>query len=699
MVSKLFDRRLFSNSEYQQALVRLAIWLFSIIFMWLGVWTDHYPVDVPLFLTLYGWYFAFFIAVLISIVVWPHLPYRKSVTLIIDVSATSLAIVLTSAAISPFYLIYHWIFISYGMRYGKQLLMIASILSFSAYNLVLFYLQQWQTHAFDAFFFLFLLLIIPFYQYSLLKRLHLARQEAESAKKARGDFLATMTHELRTPLIGVIGMTRLLQGTPLDAEQKEYLHSIRVSTQLLRSLISDVLDLSKIDANKLELALAWFDIRKLVKEVSSSMAADAHEKQLEVYCWVDPKVQQKIEGDRLRISQIIFNLLGNAIKFTNAGYVAVQIFYVQHSSCISQPHILIKVMDSGIGIHQEQLERIFDSFWQADSSNNRRFEGAGLGTTIVHDLTRLMGGRITVSSQVGAGSTFNVRLPLKMVSGPSASLRTSLLVGKSILVFETDHSAMHSHQKMVKELGMEALFVSSVNEFFIKLNATVDIVFVCDSLHDDSAKEVLSWLDSITETLPVIFAGYRGHTHGVGSVNSQIDTLLKPFLTEDLAYAAMSALGLHQVVGEVDICVDAAIGNRSRINVLLAEDNAIAAKVLSTLLRQRGHQVKVTKDGVEALQAAVDEVYELAFIDLRMPNVDGIEFTRRYRNIEPKHRYMSIYALTANSVEDMLDHCIKAGMDGFLTKPVEPEILDDIINRRINTLGQSNHEQPLTVPG
>ncbi|MCU7863002.1 MAG: response regulator, partial [Candidatus Thiodiazotropha sp. (ex Lucinoma borealis)] len=144
---------------------------------------------------------------------------------------------------------------------------------------------------------------------------------------------------------------------------------------------------------------------------------------------------------------------------------------------------------------------------------------------------------------------------------------------------------------------------------------------------------------------------------------------------------------------------DAAIGNRSRINVLLAEDNAIAAKVLSTLLRQRGHQVKVTKDGVEALQAAADEVYELAFIDLRMPNVDGIEFTRRYRNIEPKHRYMSIYALTANSVEDMLDHCIKAGMDGFLTKPVEPEILDDIINRCINTLGQSNHEQPLTVPG
>ncbi|MCU7904649.1 MAG: response regulator [Candidatus Thiodiazotropha sp. (ex Epidulcina cf. delphinae)] len=695
MVNKLFSRDLRANSEYQQALLRLLIWLFCTVFVWLGTRTGYYPVDVPLTIALFGGYFVFFLLMLISIVIKPALAHRTLISLVVDISSVSLIIVLAGDAISPFYLLYHWIYISYGTRYGKRLLTTASILSFSAYNLVLLHLHQWQTHSFDAFFFVFLLVILPLYQYSLLRRLHHARQEAERAKKARGDFLATMTHELRTPLIGVMGMARLLQATPLDAEQKEYLHSIRSSAQLLRSLISDVLDVSKIDANKLELASELFDIRELVKNVTSSLAAGAQEKQLEIYCWVDPGIQSRLYGDKLRISQILFNLLGNAIKFTDSGHVSLRVCHVLVCEDFNQPHILIEIEDSGIGIPQEEQKRIFEFFWQADPSNSRRFEGAGLGTTVVRDFTRLMGGRIEVSSEVGEGSLFSVRLPLRMENdGECRSVEPPLLRGKRILIFECDPLAMQMHLNVAHELGMQVFAATDLSEFSAKLKRSMDVVLVCDSLVDALIRQAVRCLDALDGSPPVLLAGYRGRTPGAMTVKSKM--LVKPFLADDLSQVIIDTLSPCKTREEE--CKEGSESNDIKIagiNVLLAEDNAIAAKVLSTLLRQRGHQVRVTKNGSEALQAVAEDEYELAFIDLRMPHVDGIEFTRQYRSSEAKNRYMPIYALTANTVEDMMDHCLQAGMDGFLTKPVEPEILDVIINRYSL---KGVQEQPLIAP-
>ncbi|MEW8029440.1 MAG: ATP-binding protein [Candidatus Thiodiazotropha sp.] len=698
MFAKFIDRELLSNSEYQQALVRLAIWLFSIVFMWLGTMTAYYPAHTNLYLTLYGCYFVFFLAVLVNIVYRPDLPYRKGFMLLLDVSATSLAIVLTSDAISPFYLIYLWIYLSYGTRYGKQLLLLATLLNFSAYNVVLIYLQAWQNHGFDAFFFLLLLLVIPLYQYFLLRRLYLANQEAESAKKARGDFLTTMTHELRTPLIGVIGMTRLMQGTPLDMEQKEYLHSIQSSAQLLKSLISDVLDLSKIDANKLELMPEWFDIRGLLKSVSSSLAEAAHDKQLELLCHVDPKVGVELFGDKLRISQILFNLLGNAVKFTDKGYIRVELDHVEESGTFAQSHMLIKVEDTGIGIPQDRQESVFDSFWQADIGSARRFEGAGLGTTVVRDLTRLMGGTVEVVSQLGEGSTFSVRLPLQMRDGNPTAGEGHPLEGRCILIYEQDSVAMDLHCAVAREQGMKVIKANRSSEFLSSLDNAVELLMICDSLHDTSIREILYKAHAVVPTLPVIVVGYRGRMHDVGIIKDPEYTLFKPFLAMEFAHMAMRALGIasnRQLNGRQ---ADVRSGGNQGINILLAEDNAIAAKVISTLLTQRGHRVRITKDGSEALQAVSDDDYELAFIDLRMPNVDGLEFTRRYRSLEPKNRYMPIYALTANSVQEMFDRCVEAGMDGFLTKPVEPEMLDAIIEQCKSSLNRNCHGEPLTVP-
>ncbi|MFI0457681.1 MAG: ATP-binding protein [Candidatus Thiodiazotropha endolucinida] len=698
MFAKLSDPELLSNSEYQQALVRLAIWLFSILFMWLGTSTEYYPVGASLYLSLYGCYFVFFLAVLINVGYRRDLPFRKEIMLVVDVSATSLAIVLTSDAISPFYLIYLWIYLSYGTRYGKRLLLMATLLNFSAYNLVLIYLQSWQSHGFDAFFFLLLLLVIPLYQYFLLRRLYLAKQEAESAKKARGDFLTTMTHELRTPLIGVIGMTRLMQGTPLDMEQKEYLHSIQSSAHLLKSLISDVLDLSKIDANRLELLPEWFDIRNLVRSVISSQAEMAHDKQIELLCHVDPNVGQELFGDRLRISQILFNLLGNAVKFTDKGYIRVELDKVEDPGVFAQPHILLKVEDTGIGIPQDRQEAVFDSFWQADIGNARRFEGAGLGTTVVRDLTRLMGGTVEVVSQLGEGSVFSVRLPLQMRDGQVEGGEAFQLEGRCILIYEEDSKAMELHSAVARELCMKVITANRPSDFLASLDNSVELLMVCDSLHDTSIQEILYKAHAVVPALPLIVAGYRGHMQDMGVIKNPENILFKPYLASEFAQMALRALGIRSSRQLNLYPADIEPGDKQGINVLLAEDNAIAAKVISTLLTQRGHRVRITKDGSEALQAVSDGDYELAFIDLRMPNMDGLEFTRRYRSIEPKHRYMPIYALTANSVHEMFDRCVEAGMDGFLTKPVEPEMLDAIIEQCKLNINRPSPGEPHPVP-
>ncbi len=685
MFSKILRSDLIRNPEFQSALVRIAIWAFSIVYIGLGAWTDYYDVNVILYYLLFGGYLVFFILALMSIYVWPVMKLRPYVTLAVDISASSMAIFLTKEAISPFYLLYIWIFVSYGTRYGKHLLMAASLFSVIAYNIVLVSLQQWQTHTFEAFFFLLLLVLLPSYQYSLLRQLHSARLEAERANKARGDFLATMTHELRTPLIGIIGMGRLMQGTPLDSEQKEYLHSILSSAQLLRALIGDILDFSKIDSNKLELIDETFDIRQLVGNVSSSLAGEAQEKQLELLCWVDPKVPRKLKGDNLRLSQILFNLLGNAIKFTDEGFVSLKIKYASANAEQGQPHVLFEISDTGIGIPQEKREKIFDMFWQGDVSNNRRFGGTGIGTTVARDLCTRMGGQISVESEVGKGTTFLVRLPMLMDQGVAIPVMSPQLEGKRILIYETEPKNMELSIKVSEELGMKPVPVASVEMLTPLLDQRFDVILICDSLHGSGTSAALSRIELMDGNPLVLMAGYRGRT--VGLPEPVLRVLMKPFLADDLAEAILDP---HRQSNSFKPSFAEMLGREVRegtgIQILLAEDNAIAAKVLSTLLIQRGHSVHITKDGSEALEATKNRTFHLAFIDLRMPRMDGIEFTRLFRQSEADDQHLPIYAMTANTAEDAMENCLAAGMDGFLNKPVEPEQLDAIIERHTGSL-------------
>jgi len=689
MMQRWFNQELWKIPEFQSAWVRMGIWLFSAIYLWLGSWTGYYSVDMLQYYLFFGGFFVVFASLLASVYVRPQMPSRRFITLLTDITATSLAIFLTHHAISPFYLIYIWIFVSYGTRYGKTLLMVASILSVVAYNIVLLALDEWRLHTFEAFFFLLLLVVLPIYQYSLLRKLHQARQEAERANKARGDFLATMTHELRTPLIGVIGMARLLEHTPLDREQREYLHSIKSSAQLLRALIGDILDFSKIDANKLELDAEPFDLRELVVNVCSTLAPQAQEKRIELICRIDEQIPRELLGDRLRLSQILFNLLGNAIKFTERGEIQLRFVVAPADERLERPYLRVEVADTGIGIPAEKLERIFDMFWQADASISRRFGGAGLGTTVARDLCQLMGGWIDVSSQLGVGTTFSLGLPLLPDQGGNLNVRPPQLEGKRLLIFETQASSLQAHVDAATKLGMDVVPVSDLPGLTAVVDQDFDLVLLCDALEGALWDRALQRLDPLlARQRPILLASYRGRLVNLPEGISAL--LYKPFIADQLAQVAIGLLvgGRPRAPGEST--TPQVLGEpveASGVHILLAEDNAIAAKVLRTLLSHKGHRVTLVKDGIEAQQAVTQGDHHLALVDLRMPRVDGLEFTRWYRSQEAPERHMPILALTANTAEDMWEQCRQAGMDGFLNKPVEPDELDAVIAQYVQRPG------------
>ena len=526
-----------NHPEFQSALVRLGIWLFGAAYIGLGAVTGYYRVNLTYYFTLFFVYLTVFLGLAADVALRPERRFRRYLALALDVSAVSLAIFLTREAISPFFLIYIWIFISYGTRYGKRYLVAASLFSVLAYNLVLVELNEWQRHTFEAFFFLLLLVLLPLYQFSLLRKVQQARLEAERANQAKSDFLSTMTHELRTPLSGVIGMTQLLEGTQMTPEQREYVRSITGSAHLLRALIGDVLDLSKIEARKVHLEHQPFKPSAVVLEVCNVLQGQALEKGLELVCEIDSRLPRELVGDQLRVRQVLFNLVGNAVKFTERGQVVVRCGVAEGDRDLPRPHLALEVEDSGVGIAADKLPRIFDSFWQADDSTTRRYGGSGLGTTIARDLTRLMGGAIGVASEEGKGSRFWVKLPL-LPEGftPAEPDFPRALRGRSALLFETNTASRHATLKACAALGIEVHPIEGIGQLsrLTERKGSVDLIILADSPAGEDLDALLSLLHQVLgEATPFMMLTYASRRTDVQ--RNCLHCLNKPFSPDQLA--------------------------------------------------------------------------------------------------------------------------------------------------------------------
>ncbi|MDZ7786608.1 MAG: response regulator [Halofilum sp. (in: g-proteobacteria)] len=670
------------SQELQSGLVRLVAWLAMGGFVGIAGLRGHYDVAWDLYFWLFGLHLVWFVALLGDVLRRPALrPWRTYLAIAADLSAITLLIYLAGAVMAPFYLVYVLSFLSQGTRFGRTNLMIASVGSLACYGVIVTVMGGWAEHAFELGFVLAALVVLPLYQYSLLRNLQQARTDAEIASRARGRFLATMAHELRTPLSGAVGTARLLGDTELDATQRRYVESICSSADTLQALIGDILDLSKVDAGTLELEQEPFDLGDALIEVCDNLAPQALAKGIELVCCIDGRLPERVRGDRVRCQQILYNLLGNAVKFTDAGRVRLEAARVRGTDEPGGGHVLLVVSDTGIGIPAERVDRVFDGFWQADPTTARRHGGAGLGTTIAHRLVQAMGGRVEVESSAGSGSTFRVRLPL-LSGDPAADAPPRpprALGGREALVWERDPESLAARSEACAGAGVDARGWCDAELPPAAQLARADVVLVADTVAGLEIEDLVARLRARAgrQRLPVVPVRFRGRAAGDDDAITR--SVAKPLQPRALWQALAEVLGAAGPAPAGRRAAPAPPEVAARI--LVTEDDPVNAELIETLLARAGHRVRVVRDGPSALEALAGEAFDLVLADLRMPGMDGAELARRIRAAGGEAGRLPIVALTANAADEARADCLRAGMDDFLTKPIDLERLTALLQR------------------
>lgn len=676
------------SQEFQSALVRLTAWLVMVVFIGIGGIQGHYTISWPLYAWLFGVHFIWFAGLLYDIVRRPWLrPWRTRIAILADLSAITLLIWLSGELLAPFYLVYILSFLSQGTRYGRTNLTIASIGSVFAYGAIATAMDGWDRHGFEVGFILVALVILPLYQDRLLRNLQAARLRAETTNAARGDFLATVSHELRTPLAGMVGAARLLRDSDLDPEQRRCAESICASGDTLHALIGDILDLSKIDSGCLDLHPELFDLRRSVLDVSRNVGQQALDNGVELICCIDGCLPVLAYGDRVRFEQILYNLIGNSVKFTPAGRIRIEVERSRAHPRLSEEHVEIVIADTGIGIPRARLDSIFDSFWQADTRASRGCGGTGLGTTIAHRLTTGMGGHISVDSEEGQGTTFRVRLPL--LPGPAHDRPPEppmVLRGRTALVYECDPEARSALEESCRQAGMDVVSCSDDGELERHLQEPgvrerIEVAIVADNPPGLDLAAVAERLrERIGHRVPTLYVGYGGRL----ASGSAMTAVGKPWHPDEF-WAALAAVIDRESAGRGSAAGTPRVGARAAVplSILVVEDDSVNAGLAATLLGRLGYTVTVARNGRDALERLGAGCFHLVLVDLRMPGMDGVEFTRRARGREQAGQRLPIVALSANSAVEVRERGLEAGMDAFLTKPLDPDALQSLIDRLV----------------
>ncbi len=515
--------------------------------------------------------------------------------------------------------------------------------------------------------------------------LTVARDKAEEASRAKSEFLANMSHEIRTPLNGVLGMTELLLGGEITAEQEEALLTIRTSATALTTVLNDVLDFSKIEAGRLDLDPVPFGVRAVVTETLRTLAVQASQKGIDLIADVDPAVAEGVIADRTRVRQVLLNLVGNAIKFTERGAVTV---LVRNDGETGDERVRLgfAVRDTGIGIPADKQSAIFEAFMQADTSTTRRFGGTGLGLAICSRLARMLGGELTVESAEGEGSTFRFSILAGRDRRSDSSAASADLRGMHVLVITANHALAAPLERQLAAWGAIPRVVPQAVGA-CKRDAAGG-ASVCDAfvLYDEDCASAADVSDMLRHCAPTpgqthMVIGLRSPAQisGVGRLEAaHFASVLKPVCALDLAAAMRRLLG--QADAQRRAPATATAPNLPPLRILLAEDNAVNQMVASRLLQRDGHTVTVANHGAEAVEAVAQAAmpFDLVLMDLQMPVMGGLEATAAIRAAEIRAgggRHLPIVALTAHAMKGDREKCLDSGMDGYLTKPVQADQL------------------------
>ncbi len=520
--------------------------------------------------------------------------------------------------------------------------------------------------------------------------LDLSREQAESANQAKSIFLANMTHELRTPLVGVLGMNELLIETSLGSQQRALAESVQRSGRELLELINDILDFSKIEGGHLKLELTKVDLLKLIEETVRLLAARAYDKGIELLCNVDPNAAWEVEADAQRLKQIIINLLSNAIKFTSSGHVALKL------SRSTNNHFLFEVCDTGIGIDKEKQTSIFEVFSQVDETTSRLFGGTGLGLSIVRDLTIMMQGNVHLESEPGLGSTFQVELPLKQEKPFFAKLSDSSR-GRSVILFESYPPARDSLLQRLNDLGFTAEAVSTQDEFLQRLRNVerdgecFDMVILPDCGCEGS-EELTLLAKNCCRT---VVCQQRNMTESAQS--SDVIEIPKPLLWSNLLQADLVQENEQEslpypAIKLENIPLSQTDNPAVKGKILIVDDNTSTRELIGFSLVDSGWQCDEACNAEEALVAVGNELYLLILMDINMPGTDGLEVTRMMRQQGVK---TPIYALTAHGDAKVFELCHQAGMQGSLRKPFRQKELFALLdaNTTLNSKKQPHQSE------